>query len=485
MPIDAAVLIAVCPDAILVLDPDRTCRDANPAAMALLGYDRDELRALHLLDLIAKPIDWLQEVFDQVLAEGAWRGEAYLRRKDGALVVADAWSIRLDDDGRLRFVTFLRDVTTERLAEAAHNDVRKQLEQVLERMSEGFFACDPGGRITAMNAAAERMSGRDRETVIGHSVWDVFPHLRQSPLPALYDEAMASGQMAQTEYENPATHAYYEIQAYPSPAGMAVFYRDISERRRQHEAMVQALDRAKAANQLTRGFLTMMSHELRTPLQSILGYAELVLATAQDDLAPETLEDIRAIHASARRLSRLVAQMLDFSRLEAGHQELRLEPVMLDTVAAEVLQESAPHAAAKHLRLDIDIPDQLPRVLGDPMAIHQILANLVGNAIKFTEEGSVSVSAWASAEDVTIQVADTGIGMAPEVIDHIFEEFWQAEQGMTRRFEGSGLGLAITRGLADAMGGSLSVESTPGHGSRFQLTLVRADAAQGQNTDRQ
>jgi PAS domain S-box-containing protein len=477
MPIDAAVLIAICPDAILVLDAEGTCRDANPAATELLGYTRDELLAIQLQDLIAEPIDWMQAVYDQILLDHAWRGEAHLRRKDGALVVADLWSIRLEDDGRVRFVTFLRDITPQRMAEADHDDIRKQLEQVLERMTEGFFAFDTAWRITAMNAAAERMTGRPREELLGHSVWENFPHLLQSPLPALYAEAMASGQPIQTEYEQPVTHAYYEIQVYPSSTGMAVFYRDISERRRQHEAVVQALDHAKAANQLTRRFLTMMSHELRTPLQSILGYAELVEATASNQLPAETLEDIRAIHASATRLARLIAQMLDFSRLEAGHQEIRLQPVTLNRVVEEVLQESAPHAAAKQLRIEIDIPEDLPRVLGDPMAIHQILANLVSNAIKFTEAGGVSLSAWVGAEDVTIQVSDTGIGMAPEVVDHIFEEFWQAERGMTRRFEGSGLGLAITRGLTDAMGGRLSVESEPGVGSRFQLTLARADTA--------
>ena len=227
------------------------------------------------------------------------------------------------------------------------------------------------------------------------------------------------------------------------------------------------------ANRLTRRFLTMMSHELRTPLQAILGYAELMLATAPQGLAPETLEDIRMIHAAARRLVRLIAQMLDFSRLEAGQQELRLEPLMLATIVEEVLQELAPQATAKHLRIDIDIADQLPRVLGDGMAIHDPVEPGQQRHQIHARRG-IAIIAWASADDVTIQVSDTGIGMGPEVVDHIFEEFWQAEGGMTRRFEGSGLGLAITKGLTDALGGRLSVESVPGDGSRFQLILPRA-----------
>ncbi|MFN8661571.1 MAG: PAS domain-containing sensor histidine kinase [Thermomicrobiales bacterium] len=478
MPIDAALLIAACPDAILVLDAEGTCRDANPAATRLLGYTRAELLVLPVRELIAEPIDWIQAVYDQIQLAHAWRGEAHLRRKDGAIVVADTWSIRVEDGDRLRFVTFLRDITAERVAEAAHADIQQQLEQVLERMTDGFFVFDTAWRITAMNVAAERMSGHDRQDVLGNSLWDLYPDLLQGPLPALYAQVMASGQSLQTEFERPATQSHFEVQLYPSPAGLAVFFRDITERKRQHEALVQALDHTQAANQVTRRFLTMMSHELRTPLQAILGYAELVLATAPRDLQAETLEDIRTIHAAARRLVRLIAQMLDFSRLEAGQQEIQLEPVTLATIVEEVVQESAPQAAAKHLRVDIDIPDRLPRVLGDAMAIHQILLNLVSNAIKFTHAGGIAISARATADEVTIAVADTGIGMEPEVVDHIFEEFWQAESGMTRRFEGSGLGLAITRGLTDALGGQLTVESVPGDGSRFQLTLPRADASQ-------
>lgn len=480
MPIDAAVLIAACPDAILVLDAEGTCRDANPAATRLLGYTRDELLVLPVRELIAEPIDWMQAVYGQMELAHAWRGEAHLRRKDGAIAVADAWSIRLEDGDRLRFVTFLRDITAERMAEAAHAAIQKQLEQVLERMSDGFFAVDPAWRIIAMNAAAERMSDRKREDLLGLSLWEHFPDLLQTPLPELYARAMATGQPMQTELERSATQAHYEIQLYPSPAGLAIFFRDISERTRHHAALVQALDHAQAANRLTRRFLTMMSHELRTPLQAILGYAELVQVTAPPGLAAESLEDIRAIHTSARRLVRLISQMLDFSRLEAGHQELRPEPLLLAPIVEEVLQESAPQAAAKQLRVEIDLPDELPRVLGDAMAIHQVLANLVSNAIKFTHAGGIALSAQATADEVIIEVADTGIGMAPEVVAHIFEEFWQAEGGMTRRFEGAGLGLAITRGLTDALGGRLAVESVPGDGSRFQFTLPRADAVKVQ-----
>ena len=224
MPIDAAVLIAACPDAILVLDAEGACRDANPAATRLLGYTRDELIVLPLQGLIVEPTDRMRAVYDQIQPAHDWRGEIHLRRNDGEIVVVDAWSVRLEDGDRLRFVTFLRDITAAREAEAAHAAIQKQFEQVLERMTDGFFVFDSAWRITAMNAAAERMSGRDRKALLGHSLWELFPDLLQSNLPALYSRAMATGQPMQTEYEQPESQEHFEIQLYPSPAGLAVFF---------------------------------------------------------------------------------------------------------------------------------------------------------------------------------------------------------------------------------------------------------------------
>ena len=224
VPIEAAVLIAACPDAILVLDAAGTCRDANPAAARLLGYTRDELLVLPLQEVIAEPTDRMRAVYDQIQPAHDWRGEIHLRRIDGEIVVADAWSVRLEDGGRLRFVTFLRDITAAREAEAAHAAIQRQLEQLLERMTDGFFAFDTTWRIIAVNAAAERMSGRDRKALLGHPLWELFPDLLQSNLPALYSRAMATGQPMQTEYEQPESQTHYEIQLYPRRTGWLSFF---------------------------------------------------------------------------------------------------------------------------------------------------------------------------------------------------------------------------------------------------------------------
>jgi signal transduction histidine kinase len=235
-----------------------------------------------------------------------------------------------------------------------------------------------------------------------------------------------------------------------------------------------ALDAAHAADQATRQFLTMMSHELRTPMQAIMGYAELLLAGPKRSLTPEQVEDVQTIKRGANRLVELVKQMLDISRLDAGQLELNVAPVSLASIVEAVRQDVAPQGAAKALTFTIDIPADLPPVLGDEMGVHQILLNLVGNAVKFTERGEVRISAEAREDQVAVVVRDTGIGIAAETLPHIFEEFHQVDRGMTRRYEGAGLGLTIARRLAERMGGRLSAESRPGVGSTFTLHLPAA-----------
>ena len=183
---------------------------------------------------------------------------------------------------------------------------------------------------------------------------------------------------------------------------------------------------------------------------------------------------MQTIHRGAHRLVALIKQMLDFSRLDAGQTSLKTESVALPGIIELVRQDVAPQAAAKSLSLCIMLPEDLPPVLGDATAIHQIVLNLVGNAVKFTEAGEVRISATATVDEVAVAVSDTGIGMSPEALPGIFEEFQQVDHGMTRRYEGAGLGLAIARKLAELMDGRLTVESRPGRGSTFTLHLAPA-----------
>jgi len=215
-----------------------------------------------------------------------------------------------------------------------------------------------------------------------------------------------------------------------------------------------------------------MSHELRTPLQATLGYSEFLLADPEVSLTTEQRGDVDTIHQAGVRMLKLINQMLDLSRTDAGHLHLDREPVDLDQIMEQVRQDVAPLASEKGLTLQIDIPATLPLVKGDAERVRQILLNLMGNAVKFTESGTVRMAASVTTTGVVeIIVSDTGIGISADTLPHIFEEFYREDYRLSRRHGGTGLGLAIARKLVTQMGGSISVSSEPDVGSTFRVYL--------------
>lgn len=218
----------------------------------------------------------------------------------------------------------------------------------------------------------------------------------------------------------------------------------------------------------------MMSHELRTPLQAVLGYTEFLLANPASLLTAEEREDLGYIQQGGLRMLTLINQLLDLSRLEAGRLEVVQEPVDLAGILEQVRQDVAPQASQKGLELQIILPSSLPPVLGDPERLRQILLNLVGNGVKFTERGSVTIRAMSRDGTVAIAVADTGIGIPPDDLPQIFEAFRQVDSRLARRHGGAGLGLAIAQKLAALMDGHITVQSELGAGSMFTLKVPAA-----------
>ncbi len=357
-------------------------------------------------------------------------------------------------------------------------DVEERARSFLEAQGDLIVRRNSAGLITYVNDAFCALAGQGREALIGTDF--VLPVAEQGDIGVSPDGARMHDQMITTAGGRPRWIAWREVSLkLDAERGMEVqsVGRDVTDRTEAERALAEARDQSETANRAKSRFLAMVSHEIRTPLNGIQGMADLLLDTA---LTPEQTTYAKAVKTSGDTLLSLIEEILDFSKIEAGKLDLDARPFPLVTLVDEVVELLAPRAQAKSLEIAAYVDDRLPeKVIGDATRLRQVLLNLAGNAIKFTEQGGVSIMAEPGAwpDEVTIRVRDTGIGIPAEEQERIFLEFEQGDGGPTRKFGGTGLGLAISQRIVERMGGRIAVESTPGTGSTFSFTvsLPKAD----------
>jgi signal transduction histidine kinase len=256
-------------------------------------------------------------------------------------------------------------------------------------------------------------------------------------------------------------------------AGALVLVQDVTERVAREEELRSALERAETASQAKSEFLASMSHELRTPLSAIVGYMELLEGEMVGPVAPLQKTYLGRVKTAARHLISIIEEILTFSRIEAGKEEVHVELVDTAALAQDVGELFEPQALQKGLTLTVSLPAERVGVGTDPTKLRQILINLLGNAMKFTDAGHVSLEMTLTDDRVHYCVRDTGPGITDADLERVFDPFTQLDQSLKRAKGGTGLGLPVSRRLAHLLGGDLTVASAPGQGAAFTLWLPR------------
>ena len=478
--------------AIFALDATGHILTWNRGAERLKGYSLEDIVGKHFSTFYpeedkarGKPA-WELEVAE---AEGRFEDEGWRVRKDGSLFWANVIITALrDESGTLvGFAKVTRDLTERRRTEETLRESELRFRLIVQSVRDyGIFMLDPAGYVASWNEGAERIHGYTAQEIVGQH-FSVF----YGPEDLAAGKPTWELEVARTEgrFEDPGGWRVRKdgslfwgnvvITALRDNTGamfgFAKVTRDLTERKAAQERLVEDARRiaeVEASSRAKSEFLASMSHELRTPLNAIGGYAELIEMGLGGAVSTQQREYLARIRSSQQHLLRIINDLLNYSRMESGQVTYESVPVAADAVIDAVVAMVLPQATSKQITLEkVPAGDGL-KALGDRVKIEQSLLNLVSNAVKYTPSGGrVRVSCEVAGNRVHMLVRDTGPGIPPEKAAEIFEPFVQLGRSLSSGHEGVGLGLAISRDLARAMGGDVTVASTPGEGATFTLSL--------------
>jgi PAS domain S-box-containing protein len=459
----------------------------NSSWKRVLGYSDADLRRVTLFDIVHPAHRGaLERELKRVLSGGEPRRYPveYIASDDRIVILSGSTQAVVRDGKPIATQSILRDVTEQRLAERRLAESQQKLEALVENTGDSIWSVDRKHRLLTLNSAFSlAMEARTgSEPAVGHGPEKVFAPEDREWYEELYNRTLAGERNValRTDYVDGQLR-YFELYANPihsveGVSGAVFFGKDVTERVRAQEALRVAKEEADAANKAKSDFLANMSHELRTPLNSVIGFTNILLKNKDERLSEKDLGFLQRVLANGKHLLALINEVLDLAKVEAGRMELIIEEVDLGHLCVETVQQLEGQAKAKEGRVQLlaDVPESVTTVETDSAKLKQVIINLVGNALKFTHEGSVTVRLDLAADGTTpvaISVVDTGIGIPEDRLDAIFEAFQQAEAGTSRKYGGTGLGLALSRSICLLMGYDLIVESEFGRGSTFKIVM--------------
>jgi PAS domain S-box-containing protein len=483
---------------IIVTDSHGVLVQLNPAAERLLGTRFSELPGNTALDFYLDPSELQQRAAEFSKSVGATVGPGFDTlsvKATAGLANEHEWTLVRPDRSRLRatlavstltddrgavtgFLALAVDVTARRAAE-------KRLQTFVEHAPAAVAMLDADLRYIATSRRWLSEYRIEEHDITGRSHYEVFPNI--SPEWRAIHQRCLTGSVETSEGDRWRPPGWehdqvlrWEIRpwfdASGAVGGLMIFTQDITTEHLREQELLRLRNEAEAANRAKSDFLATMSHEIRTPMNGVIGFTNLLLDTPLND---EQRDFVQTIHSSGQNLLNLINDILDYSKIEAGRISLESIPYDLTETAADCVELLHSQAELKGLLLTLTVhPSARPHLTGDPSRVRQVLLNLVGNAIKFTHHGHVTVRISAvtrpgetSPAEIRVEVSDTGIGIPDEKLGLLFHKFSQTDTSTSRKFGGSGLGLAISRQLVELMGGQVGVESVPGKGSTFYFTL--------------
>ena len=455
--------------------------DANPAACAFYGYDRETMRRMRLFDINTLPGNELTDALRRARSKNTLLFQFKHRLASGEIRDVEVRTTPIESNGATLLHSIVIDITARCEAEQRLRDSEARYRQLVEAMNEGLATQDRDGILNFVNPAICRMLGYEQNEVIGRRVLDFFtPKSRQLYLEemlkhsggvlSIHEATLQRKDGSELPIILSASPLFDKENKFVGSMGICT---DINQRLKLEIELDEARRKAEAANSAKSAFLANMSHEIRTPISGVMGALQMLLDTRLDKEQRSTLE--MALDSSASLLG-LINDILDFSKIEAGKFDLNLCDFHLAGWLSHILAPLRVLAEQKAVAFDWQIADNTPLQLrGDPERLGQILRNIVGNAIKFTNEGGVALHvAPAPSQEpkdasITLEfhVRDTGIGIPEDNRARLFQSFDQLDGTVAKRFGGTGLGLAISKRLVKMMGGDIDVESQPGQGSTF------------------